>query len=285
MADEGVEPLTSNCAKCDYALVGLPSTGVCPECGTPYDDRFIILRGYATGAGATHANASPKSVPWLLAGMTLPFALQFYFIATLGGIRLIWVFASFLGVILISYVIFTLRRLRIDGPPMQLWLCREGFWLNDRTAWVGRGATAHVARWTFPLVFFGLGIFFFTQNAVVGVLLLFFVGAISFGMWKNAHHPDRSIVELELPAGDRQRFVRWVAVTESAFTPRAHGQVVIRLKKKSLSFWTPQPRYPEQQIVVAMSSQQARSFQDRVERWRDADRLAVEGGLQNAAIP
>jgi len=35
---------------CDYALVGLPEAGICPECGRPYDRRSIYLYGNALGA-------------------------------------------------------------------------------------------------------------------------------------------------------------------------------------------------------------------------------------------
>jgi hypothetical protein len=32
------------CPRCDYALEGLPDAGVCPECGTPYDGSYVVLR-------------------------------------------------------------------------------------------------------------------------------------------------------------------------------------------------------------------------------------------------
>jgi hypothetical protein len=31
------------CPGCDYSLEGLPDEGVCPECGRPYDQQFIVL--------------------------------------------------------------------------------------------------------------------------------------------------------------------------------------------------------------------------------------------------
>jgi hypothetical protein len=39
------------CPRCDYSLVGLPETGICPECGDKYNQDFIVLRGKPVTSG------------------------------------------------------------------------------------------------------------------------------------------------------------------------------------------------------------------------------------------
>ena len=43
----------ARCGQCGYWLQGLPTAGVCPECGTAYDGSGIFLLGWGRGA---HAN-------------------------------------------------------------------------------------------------------------------------------------------------------------------------------------------------------------------------------------
>lgn len=47
------------CPGCAYQLQGLPPEGVCPECGRAYDQRVVILYGWATGSKADAGNAKP----------------------------------------------------------------------------------------------------------------------------------------------------------------------------------------------------------------------------------
>ncbi len=37
------------CPRCEYALAGLPATGVCPECGRAYGATEVVLYGYMAG--------------------------------------------------------------------------------------------------------------------------------------------------------------------------------------------------------------------------------------------
>src|SRR5205085_1891838 len=48
MSDENPLRLSA-CPNCDYSLTTLPPEGVCPECGRPYDQQFIILAGRGRG--------------------------------------------------------------------------------------------------------------------------------------------------------------------------------------------------------------------------------------------
>jgi hypothetical protein len=47
------------CASCGYQLQGLPTEGICPECGSAYDQRTIILHGWARGGHGHVGNARP----------------------------------------------------------------------------------------------------------------------------------------------------------------------------------------------------------------------------------
>ena len=47
------------CPGCAYQLEGLPPERVCPECGRAYDQKTIILYGWAAGSKAGAGNANP----------------------------------------------------------------------------------------------------------------------------------------------------------------------------------------------------------------------------------
>src|SRR5688572_3267499 len=50
-----------NCPQCGYALAGLPAAGICPECGTAYDQSTVVLHGWGRGEHATLDTARPLS--------------------------------------------------------------------------------------------------------------------------------------------------------------------------------------------------------------------------------
>lgn len=54
----------TQCPNCDYSLTGLPEEGVCPECGSRYDQQFVILQGDRYGV------ISQVTPPLLVAGLT-----------------------------------------------------------------------------------------------------------------------------------------------------------------------------------------------------------------------
>lgn len=55
------------CPGCAYQLEGLPPEGVCPECGRAYDQKTVILYGWAAGSKADPGNARPWHAAALLA--------------------------------------------------------------------------------------------------------------------------------------------------------------------------------------------------------------------------
>ena len=50
-------PLAPLCGNCGYLLTGLPSCGICPECGEGYrDDQIVLLDGEGLGHAKDSAN-------------------------------------------------------------------------------------------------------------------------------------------------------------------------------------------------------------------------------------
>jgi len=63
MPEAGVQdPLRlEKCPTCGYALEGLAPEGVCPECGTSYDQSQVVLHGYGGGRQFDVSTARPRA--------------------------------------------------------------------------------------------------------------------------------------------------------------------------------------------------------------------------------
>jgi hypothetical protein len=59
----------SACPACGYALEGLASEGTCPECGTGYDQRTIVLHGWSSPSQLDVATGRP----WVVVLVTAVF--------------------------------------------------------------------------------------------------------------------------------------------------------------------------------------------------------------------
>lgn len=75
--DDG-RPATDVCAKCGYALIGLPIAGNCPECGQETDAEVVLIYGHGVGAHERIGNASRGRVGWLVAWGGLIFLPQIF---------------------------------------------------------------------------------------------------------------------------------------------------------------------------------------------------------------
>jgi hypothetical protein len=67
------------CGNCGYLLTGLPSGGICPECGCEYDESELVIAGWAAGPHESVETATPKRV-WRAALLSLGFVWAQIFI-------------------------------------------------------------------------------------------------------------------------------------------------------------------------------------------------------------
>jgi hypothetical protein len=56
LTDEQISRLVLACPGCQYSLLGLPLSGVCPECGGAYDKREMLNSGIADGSASIQAD-------------------------------------------------------------------------------------------------------------------------------------------------------------------------------------------------------------------------------------
>lgn len=95
----------TNCLDCGYALKGLPSEGICPECGSHYDQSVIVLHGWGRGRHENLKSASDKKFCGIAVVGVGCLALLFY-----ERHRQSWSFMMILIVATLGYGIAFLRR-------------------------------------------------------------------------------------------------------------------------------------------------------------------------------
>ena len=118
------------CPGCAYQLEGLPPEGLCPECGRAYDQKTIILYGWAAGSKADAGNAKPWHAA-LLAAVPLAYCAAMIVRALRRGHEIRLVLFSGWAAVMIWLV---WRRFTFRGPGLaQIRLSDAGCLQADST--------------------------------------------------------------------------------------------------------------------------------------------------------
>lgn len=229
--------LTMHCAECDYSLVGLPRDAKCPECGTAIDDRFVIVRGYVTGRGANVTNARPWMMPLLFfaSGGGIFFQALMSFI--IGGVARSWPLMLMCMVPFGIAGMMTLRRLNMDGPPAQLWLAEEGYWVRSRIEWLSQRKQIMLASIVGLLIGLGLVIAAFSSSAALGIFATIVFLIVCTALTLIVRRERKDSIELGTPAYGTRRFYKWRSIRDASISVRADGWATIVFDPMPPTFW------------------------------------------------
>jgi hypothetical protein len=176
------ELVSTICSNCGYALEGLPTNVVCPECGREQRPTEIVLYGWARGSHERDHNAKPSRLVWVLLGGNLWWIINVVlYRGLLGKVYL------FLGGVPLIWMLFRRKDSLKDGK-VQVRLNCAGCVQYDSTS--GRSQLQEMFfAYGWLLVPLPMGILLLwvrTQNAIDNLVLfwtLFVSGAIITPIW------------------------------------------------------------------------------------------------------
>jgi hypothetical protein len=197
---------TDLCPNCAYSLAGLPEEGLCPECGTAYDQSQIILYGWGRAMNESVATAKKSRLVWvILCSFGWVMIQGIGLISTPGFSR--W-FLIFAGIAVASTVVVFLRRSNNQHPGLiQVRLNARGCVQYNSLEGPGPIAelfTAHM--WIIPAVVAAVLVFEFLRGGMdaIGFWIWFpLMMALSIGLWfscrrfrkKISAMPDNAIAD------------------------------------------------------------------------------------------
>ena len=263
IADESGLLKLDVCPRCEYSFATLPSEGTCPECGSAYDQRYIVLTGRGRGRWDTIAGGTWRG----MVGQVLSFLFLFW---VFGGSARSFLDQPFLMALalvgIVSLAAGAYARLFSDRKPaMQLWLSPEGFTQIPSTK------ESYQAQW-FAARFTSL-VFLLTAVAIVfswrrridlvsiGVALVvvsFLLGQLLWDRLRTRRAAASGTLGLH----------PWASVRWSQIKSLSRGRVRIRFE--IVRKWGPITitREPAADIEGHVTAAQADRLRDLIEMWR-----------------
>jgi hypothetical protein len=258
----------SHCPECDYPLEGLPEVGVCPECGRPYDTKYLVLRGYVVGRDASYATGTRKQMIWSLCGWSLFFVFQIYQLGTTTRPRRVQDVLLMIGVfapMLWTLVALVWRRSTLDGPPCQLWLCPDGYWLRVRAARPPSKISRYAGRTIVTAAFLGFLGFMFYNSPVLGACFIVGLAGFSWLVWRFEKAGAVPTFERTVGEAETAVFIAWEPTMTSLVEPKSGVVHRVTIVPEKGSFWKFETRRP---LVFATSITEPEATELREHMWR-----------------
>jgi hypothetical protein len=259
---------TTRCPRCDYDLRGLPPEGICPECGRPYDQKSIILHGWASGQMRSHWWNLLSIGAWALPAIMMRFGVSSVLVVLGFGIGAsVWA-----G--------------RFRAPTTRVKLNEHGcaqYENPSETSLLDLGSRT-LYRFGMPLVW---GIAFYLQPGSHSILPLLILAGVAgvLVVWGSLR--DRKVRarlrrreqyfdEYETPAD----VIPWTKARSIKVTSVHHGERT-RVRIASVqTFWKPEQVYVDAKLIC--SSTQGSALRAQIERWQAAARGQIDSSQRGS---
>jgi len=216
------------CPNCDYSLYTLPAEGICPECGRPYDTKYLVLTGRGRGQFDTPLAGTWRS----FASLALVGLMIYSFFSP----SLRWnLLPSFWWLIPLPFMFVITMFVRLISPAkpmMQLWVCDEG------VAQIPSTSEARVAQFVMQnlwvlilLVAVGLGVLVdrpSLQTAlIIGAIALAITAVMLVMVVRRYRREIRATTPIE--KGGAPRLALWRDITNVDMQPLKGNRARIRV--------------------------------------------------------
>ena len=244
------ERLPRVCPGCGYALAGLPAVGTCPECGSKYDDAYLVLPA------------------WRASG-TSPFTgLLVVAVALVGWVvvvgRFQW-FPTVAAAVLIAWFATEGRR-RLGTPwasPMALWLSADGVGVKVN----GPVPTVRTRRWAAGGAVVAVAVARVADKPADACLVLSMAAVWGFLFWYQWPNRDRPLRRVPTTRPDGPDLIEWADVFDTVLVPCRGGRHRFDVNRTTIAG----PR-PVLRVEVRLAAVETAALADRIDRWRHPPR-------------